>query len=145
MQEKIVELEKLIDSQVSTYVYVLSNYIGDMCDINLSGGNLQTDYMIKADGDLTDVLVHVPVIGPHSVIKPLRLHVMTQFWDYVGVIWVFQDARTSDGIIKYYPGDNPNYKASRAAEGNNSGGGYKRLKVICTTPGDLNSVRIRLF
>ncbi|OCA56303.1 hypothetical protein [Photorhabdus namnaonensis] len=147
-KEYIIELEKLLDYQITTVIWNISNYIGNNDDIDLSGGSLMQSYLIMPDQTLSGQYIYAPVIGPntdYNIIKPLRFNVMTSFWDHIGNIWLFQDARTPDGIIKYFVGDNPNYKASREVMGNSKGGGYKSLKVICTVPGDLNTVQMRLY
>ncbi|MFD0706450.1 hypothetical protein C6H64_05285 [Photorhabdus luminescens] len=146
-KEYIVELEKLLDYQITTVLWSISNDLGS--DIDLSGGSLMQSYLIRPGQTLSGQYIYVPVIGPntdYNIIKPLRFNVMTEYWEHIGNIWLFQDARTPDGTIKYFIGDNPNYRASREAQGNNiRGGGYKNLKVVAMTPGDLNSVRMIMY
>ncbi|MCW7760838.1 hypothetical protein [Photorhabdus luminescens] len=146
--ERISELEKIIDSQVATSLYSVSNFVGNDNDIHLTGGGLTKTYTIMSSETIWGIYANVPAIGPNTdirIIKPLDFHVMTKYWENVGKIWLFQDARTINGVIKYCVGDNFNYLAARDAQGNHNGGGIKNLKVVCTVPGDLNTVQMRLY
>ncbi|EYU17324.1 hypothetical protein CE143_18935 [Photorhabdus luminescens] len=146
--ERIAELEKIIDSQLTSSIYSVSNFVGNDNDVHLTGGSLTRTYTIMPMETVWGIYASVPIIGPNTdikIIKPLDFHVMTKYWENVGKIWLFQEARAINGVIKYCVGDNFNYLASREAQGNNNSGGSKNLKVVCRVPGDLNTAQMILY
>ncbi|MCT8343280.1 MULTISPECIES: hypothetical protein [Photorhabdus] len=149
--EDIEELQSLVDNQVPSYLSIIGNYVGELNEMYLThptGSQSLLPHTIEANGVWHCSYLSVPRIGPNTnpnVNSPLLFQVST-FAEHVGNIWVFQEARSIKGVMKFYVGEKFNYLAAKEIRNfNPQTMASKYLKLVCGTPGNLTSLTPVLY
>ncbi|WP_350304424.1 hypothetical protein [Photorhabdus viridis] len=151
----IVELQKLLDSSVNTLIGNVHNFLGkNMMNVTQTPPDHFNSHKLPHHIDDMHVWVDanllIPKIGLYSTtIQPILLtsYSVNNDCDNDRHIWLFQDSRSSDGVIKYsITKINEKFDISKCSDvpGNSTGGGKKTL--MCTLdPTSKDKIRLRMY